>query len=190
MNEKRRQSFRVTHLFSPYSVETKSRQGAVLGPSSGPMASGTALVLTLTTVPSVLLNPQLAWLLPSVWPQHVWISHKTERHAVPWPLLKYPCVPAYCLPQHGPGGGRTRRRGHLDKGVGGGSMATKKLDLGTGNCFNAKNRGRRGPAASKCDRRLLSDSDIFLLAAEQELHHLLWCHRCSICISIINILSV
>lgn len=130
MNEKRRQSFRVTHLFSPYSVETKPRQGAVLGPSSGPMASGTALVLTLTTVPSVLLNPQLAWLLPSVWPQHVWISHKTERHAVPWPLLKYPCVPAYCLPQHGPGGGRTRRRGHLDKGVGGGKHGNQETRLG------------------------------------------------------------
>lgn len=67
----------------------------------------------------------------------------------------------------GGGGGDTWIRGW------GGSMATKKLDLGTGNCFNAKNGGRRGPAASECDRRLLSDSDIFLLAAEQELHHLL-----------------
>lgn len=66
MNEKRRQSFRVTHLFSPHSAETKPRQGAVPGPSPGPMAGGTAPVLTLTTVSSVLLNPQLAWLLPSV----------------------------------------------------------------------------------------------------------------------------
>lgn len=66
MNEKRRQSFRVTHLFSLLSGQTKPRRGAVPGPSPGPMAGGTAPVLTLTTVPSVLLNPRLAWLLASV----------------------------------------------------------------------------------------------------------------------------
>lgn len=66
MNEKRRHSFRVTHLFNLLSAETKPKRGAVLGPSLGPMAGGTALVLTLTTVSCVLLNPQLAWLLPSV----------------------------------------------------------------------------------------------------------------------------
>lgn len=66
MNEKRRHSFRVTHLFSLLSAETKPKRGAVPGPSLGPMAGGTALVLTLTTVSCVLLNPQLAWLLPSV----------------------------------------------------------------------------------------------------------------------------
>lgn len=104
-----------------------------------------------------------------------------------WNTPVYPLIvcPSMGQEEGGRGGGDTWIRGW-----GGGSMATKKLDLGTGNCFNAKNGGRRGPAASKCDRRLLSDSDIFLLAAEQELHHLLWCHRCSICISIINILSV
>lgn len=41
-------------------------RGAAPGPSPGPMAGGAAPVLTLTTVPSVLLNPQLARLLPSV----------------------------------------------------------------------------------------------------------------------------
>lgn len=66
MNEKRRQSFRVTHLFSLLSAETKPRRGAMPGPSLGPTARGTAPVLTLTTVSCVLLNPQLAWLLPSV----------------------------------------------------------------------------------------------------------------------------
>lgn len=137
MNEKRRQSFRVTHLFSPHSAETKPRQGASLGPTPGPMASGTAPVLTLTTVPSVLLNPWLAWLLLSVWPQHVWISHKTEHHAVSWPLLKYPCVPPYCLPQRGLGGGGGGLLGP------GGSMATKKPDLGTGNCLKAKRRKKQ-----------------------------------------------
>lgn len=115
------ESFRVTHLFGFHSAETKARQGAMVGPSPGPMAGGTAPFLTLTTVPSVLLNPQLAWLLSSVRPQHVWISHKTKCHAVPWPLLKYPCVPPYCLPQHGPvgaeGGGEiwTGRHGNQGK---------------------------------------------------------------------------
>lgn len=112
MNEKRRQSFRVTHLFSPHSAETKPRRGAMPGTWPGPMADGTAPVLTLTTVPSVLLNPQIAWLLASVWPQHVWISHKTERHAGSWPLLQHPCVPPHCQPQHGlRGGGQSGRRG-------------------------------------------------------------------------------
>ncbi|CAG5867185.1 unnamed protein product [Menidia menidia] len=43
--------------------KTKPKQGAMPGPSLGPIASDTAPVLTLTTVPSVLLNPRLACLL-------------------------------------------------------------------------------------------------------------------------------
>lgn len=59
MNGKRRQLFRVTHLFSLLSVDTKSRRGA----GAVIRAGSAAPVLTLTTVSCVLLNLQLAWLL-------------------------------------------------------------------------------------------------------------------------------
>lgn len=47
MNEKRRQSFRVTHLFS---LDKDGAGRGKRGPASGPKASGAAPVLTLTTV--------------------------------------------------------------------------------------------------------------------------------------------
>lgn len=89
------------------------------------------------------LNPQLAWLLSSVWPQHVWISHKTKHHAVSWPRVKYPCVPPYCLPQRWPGeGGRgVGGQQHLKRG----SMVTKAQDtqdIGAWNSLKAKWGGK------------------------------------------------
>ena len=91
----------------------------------------------------------------------MWISHKTQHHAVPWPLLKYPCVPRHCLPQRGPGGRQKGWRGHLDRGKHG----NQETRLGNWVLIEGQERKTQKPAAREWDRKLLSDSDICMLAA-------------------------
>lgn len=172
MNEKRRQSFRVTHLFSLHSAETKPRRGAVPGPSPGPMAGGTAPVLTLTTVPSVLLNPATRLVTTKcVTSACVDLSQdqapRCALAAAEIPLCT-PLLSASAWARRGVQGAGVEGGGTL----GWGSMATKKPDLGTGNCLEAKRKKKKTeqPAACEWDRKLLSDSDICLLAGAFSCH--------------------
>lgn len=53
----------------PHSAETKTRQGALHGPSEGPRAHGTAPVMTLTTVPPCAV----LWCLTHGLPAYHWV---------------------------------------------------------------------------------------------------------------------
>lgn len=92
MNEKRRGSFRVIHLFSLFSRKTKSRRGAMLGPQLGPWSwrycPGFDPDNGLRNAPQSATGLVTTQCVTSI----CWDLSRSERHAVSWPAAMTPLV--------------------------------------------------------------------------------------------------